>query len=361
MIGVTLTRYLALRFLKVILAIFAGIFCLMFVIQFVELLRRSSDIPQIGTGTVALMTIMRVPAAAEMILPFAVLFGSMATFVELTRKLELIVARAAGVSVWQFLAPPVIAAFAIGVVSVTLYNPVSAAMKQRSERMEFDIFGVPGSLRIDHGIWLRQHSVDGLAIVHAAGVAAGGTQLTGVSVSVYTPDGTFLERVEAASAELSPGAWRLTTATVTAPGERSRSVGSYLLATELTPEQLASTATPPEGTPFWNLPSMSESTREAGLDGTGYRLQFQTLMARPLLLVAMVLLAASFSLRFFRLGNVAQTISGGVAAGFVLYIVTKVLSDLGGAGMISPLVAAWSPALIGSMLGTLTLLHSEDG
>jgi len=361
MIGLTLTRYLALRFLKVIFAIFAAIFCLMFVIYFVELLRRSGDAPQVGAGTVALMTIMRVPATAETILPFAVLFGAMATFVELTRKLELIVARAAGVSVWQFLAPSVLAAFAIGVLSITIYNPLSAVMKQRSDQMEMEIFGVPGSLRYDRSVWLRQHSVDGLAIIHATVSAAGGAELSGVSVNLYSREGVFLERVEAASAKLSPGVWTLENAMVSAPGEEPRAVGKYLLATDLTPEKLAAAVTPPQGTPFWDLPSQTESTKEAGLDPTGYRLQFQTLLARPLLLVAMVLLAASFSLRFFRFGGVAKTLSGGVVAGFVLYIASKVLSDLGGAGMISPLVAAWSPALVGSMLGTLALLNSEDG
>jgi lipopolysaccharide export system permease protein len=361
MIGLTLTRYLALRFLKVIFAIFAAIFCLMFVIYFVELLRRSGDAPQVGAGTVALMTIMRVPATAETILPFAVLFGAMATFVDLTRKLELVVARAAGVSVWQFLAPPVLAAFGIGVLSIMIYNPLSAVMKQRSDQMEMEIFGVPGSLRYDHSVWLRQHSVDGLAIIHATVSARGGAELTGVSVNLYSRDGVFLERVEAANAKLSPGVWSLENATVSAPGEEPRTVGQYLLATDLTPEKLAAAVTPPQGTPFWDLPGQTESTREAGLDPTGYRLQFQTLLARPLLLVAMVLLAASFSLRFFRFGGVAKTLSGGVVAGFVLYIASKVLSDLGGAGMISPLVAAWSPALVGSMLGTLALLNSEDG
>lgn len=361
MIGLTLTRYLAARFLQMILAIFATIFCLMFVVVFVELLRRASDIPQAGTATVALMTIMRVPAAAEMILPFAVLFGAMATFVNLTRRLELIVARAAGVSVWQFLFPPVLAALAIGIVSVTLYNPLSALMKQRSDQMELELFGIEGSVRIDHGKWFRLNGVDGSAIMHATEYRAGGLELAGVSVNVYQKDGSFLERVEAARAKLLAGVWVLEDARVSAPGEESRAVGSYLLATDQTPEQLASDATAPQGTPFWDLPRIGESRREAGLDPTGYRLQFQTLLARPLLLVAMVLLAASFSLRFFRFGGIARTISGGVVAGFVLYIVTKIFSDLGGAGMISPVVAAWSPALVGSMLGTLTLLHSEDG
>ena len=47
-------------------------------------------------------------------------------------------------------------------------------------------------------------------------------------------------------------------------------------------------------------------------------------------LVAMVLIAASFSLRFFRFGGIAKMVSGGVAAGFVLYVATKLVGDLGG-------------------------------
>lgn len=361
MIGMTITRYFAMRFMRTILAIFFTIFCLTFVVVFVEMLRRASDNPAAGAGTVALMTAMKVPAAAEMILPFAVLFGSMATFVDLTRKLELIVARAAGMSVWQFITPPVLTALTIGIVSVTIYNPLSAIMKERSDQMEFELFGRPGSVRFDHGLWLRQHGVDGTAVVYAQQAADGGRNLTAVSVNIYSATGAFVERVLAAKGHLEPGVWVLESSTVSAPGEPARFVGTYMLATDLTPEQAAAAVTPPQGTPFWDLPGVADRTAEAGLDANGYRLQFQTLLARPLLLVAMVLVSASFSLRFFRFGGVAKTLSGGVAAGFVLYIVTKVLSDLGGAGMISPLVAAWSPALVGSMLGTLTLLYSEDG
>jgi len=87
MIGATITRYLAARFAKTILSIFFTIFCLMFVVVFVEMLRRASDNPQVTAKTVAMLTLMKVPAAAENILVFAVLFGSMAAFVDLTRKL----------------------------------------------------------------------------------------------------------------------------------------------------------------------------------------------------------------------------------------------------------------------------------
>ena len=117
----------------------------------------------------------------------------------------------------------------------------------------------------------------------------------------------------------------------------------------------------PESVPFWTLPEVRDKTERAGLDATAYSLQYQKLLARPLLFVAMVLVAASFSLRFFRFGGVAKMVAGGVASGFVLYVATKLVGDLGGAGLLSTPVAAWSPAVVGSMLGTLVLLHQEDG
>jgi lipopolysaccharide export system permease protein len=113
--------------------------------------------------------------------------------------------------------------------------------------------------------------------------------------------------------------------------------------------------------PFWSLPGLVQRTEEAGLDATRYRLQFQSLLATPLLLIAMVLVAASVSLRFFRFGGVARMVLGGVTAGFMLYVTTQLVEDLGAAGVLSTGVAAWSPAVIGSLLGTLALLYQEDG
>ena len=113
--------------------------------------------------------------------------------------------------------------------------------------------------------------------------------------------------------------------------------------------------------PFWQLRSVIEQTERAGLDATRYRLQWDILVARPLLFVAMVLVAASFSLRFFRFGGVAKMVLSGVLAGFVLYVATELMHDLGGSGLIGPQVAAWFPAVVGSLLGTLALLYQEDG
>jgi lipopolysaccharide export system permease protein len=350
-----------MRFTRMIGGVFGTIFLLIYVLDFVEMLRRTSELPDVPPGFVAFLSLLRAPAVAEQAIPFAVLGGAMFAFLGLTRRLELVVARAAGVSVWQFLAPPLLIVLAFGLFSVMVYNPVSAILKQRADAIETQIFGHAGSSDTDSGLWIRQKSIDGQAIIRAEESSDHGTVLANVTAFVYQPDGSFLERVEAARAKLQPGFWTLEDVRVTSPDDEPQAAGTYLLATNLTPAQVTQSFVAPDSVPFWDLPGLSRVTEGAGLDATRYRLRFQSLLARPLLLIAMVLIAASFSLRFFRFGGIAKMVSGGVAAGFVLYVATKLVGDLGGAGVLSAAVAAWSPAIVGSMLGVLVLLHQEDG
>jgi lipopolysaccharide export system permease protein len=360
-IGTTLGRYFGLRFARTILAVFAAVFVLVYLLDFVELLRRAGDAEGASVGLIAFLSLLRVPAVAEQVLPFAFLFGAIWAFISLTRRLELVVARASGVSVWQFLTPPVAVAILVGVVSITIYNPLSATMKQRADQIETRLFGKTGRSDKDTSLWIRQKSIDGQSILRAESSSDHGTVLGSVTVFAYDPEGRFMERVEAARARLQPGFWTMEDARILAPGEEPRSVTTYLLASNLTPEQVTQSFVAPDTVPFWDLPAIGRQTERAGLDATGYRLHYQSLLARPLLLVAMVLIAASFSLGFFRFGGIAQSVSGGVAAGFVLYVATKLVADLGGAGLLPAPVAAWSPAVVGSMLGSLVLLHQEDG
>ncbi len=361
MIGRTLGFYLAARFTRAILAVFATIFVLIYLIDFVEMLRKAGDAKSISTLGIAGLTLLRVPTVTEQILPFATLGGAMFAFVGLTRKLELVVARAAGVSVWQFLTPPVLIVLLIGVLSVAVYNPMAALMKQRADTIELGLFGHAGPSTADSSLWIRQRSANGQSILRAEQSSDRGRNLGSVSAFVFDLENRFVERVDAARARLEAGQWVLENARVTTPGVEPRSVDQYVLPTYLSADQVSQSFVTADAVPFWTLPDVSRRTEAAGLDATAYRLKYQVLLARPLLLVAMVLIAASFSLRFFRMGGVARMVSGGVAAGFVLYVVTKLVTDLGGAGILSAPLAAWAPALVGSLLGVLVLLHQEDG
>lgn len=356
----TLGRYVSAHFARTTLLVFATIFALVYVIDFVELMRRSGDIQGASAGLMARLALFRTPAFAEQVLPFAVLFGSMATLLQLSRKLELVVARAVGVSAWQFLQPGIAVAALLGVAAVGILNPLSAFLRQEASAIEARVFG-QGKAVSDREIWLRQRGVDGQAIIRAEGAVGGTATLARVTVFTFDDAGAFQDRIEAAEAVLRPGHWELRDAQVLSPDEEPAAYGTYLLATPLEPSQVSQSFTPPEAVSFWDLGDTIAQTERAGLDALRYRLQYSMLLARPLLFVAMVFVAASVSLRFFRFGGVAKMVLSGVAAGFMLYVATELMGDLGAAGLVSPAVAAWFPVVAGSLLGTLALLYQEDG
>jgi lipopolysaccharide export system permease protein len=361
MIAGTLARYFGWRFLAAILAVFAGAFALVAMIDFVEMLRRTGDVKDLSSLFVAKITFYRVPFVTERVVPFAVLVAAMFCYLNLSRRLELVVARAAGVSAWQFITPALVIAFVIGAMMTALYNPMSATLREQSTRLEAELFGHDTFRSHGTGFWLRQRGEDGQTIINAKASRQQGIQLGGVSVFRFDDAGHFRDRIEAKSATLESGFWRLEEARFFASGVQPFDRDRYRLKTNLTPAQVGESFATPETVPFWQLPSYIEIADNAGLTAAGYRLQYYQLLAQPFYLASMVLLAAAVSLRFFRIGGVQKVVLGGIGAGFLLYVLAKITGDLSKAGLMPPLAAAGLPALVGGLTGLTALLYQEDG
>ena len=363
MIAGTLSRYFGLHFLGTVIAVFAGVFGLVALIDYVEMMRRYSDVANLSSLLVAKTSLYRVPQVAERVMPFCILIGAMSCYLSLSRRLELVIARAAGVSAWQFIMPAMVVAFVFGAVATTVYNPIAALMFERSKHLEAEISGEypAGPQPQSGGLWIQQASGDVQSIINAASSRSQGVALDTVTIFNFDAAGRFRERIEAKSATLEAGHWRLEDAHIFARGALNRDIDSFNFPTTLTPEQVRETFSTPEAVPFWQLPFYIDMAESAKLAAAGYRLQYQKLLARPFLLSAMVLLAAAFSLRFFRFGGVQKMVLGGITAGFLLYVMSKITDDLSKAELLYPFAAAWLPVLAGGLTGFVALLHLEDG
>jgi lipopolysaccharide export system permease protein len=359
----TLSRYFGMRFITSVVGSFVGVVALAAMIDYVELMRRGADWPNATPWLLAKISMYRVPQLTERIMPFSVLVGAMSCYLSLSRRLELVVARAAGVSAWQFVAPAMIGAFIFGVIATTVYNPVSAVLHERSKRLEADMLGENMSALQENtsGFWVRQKSSDGAAIINANSSREQGAELGGVTIYTFDSDGHFQTRVEAKSATLQQGYWELNEARVYSSGKAPDIEDIYRVATNLTLEQVRESFATPETVPFWQLPTYIDMADRAGLGAAGYRLQYQLLLARPFLLAAMVMLAASVSLRFFRFGGVQKMVLSGITAGFLLFVLSKITEDMSKSELMSPLAAAWIPTIVGGLTGFVALLFQEDG
>lgn len=369
----TLSLYVGRHFLVAVLATIGVMIAIVGLIELLELVRRVSDAPRaVPFFMVLQMALLKLPTAAERVYPFAFMIGGMIALGRMTRNSELIVTRAAGVSVWQFLTPGIVVALAIGVMLVTVMNPIAAMTISQFDRLEGKyITNKPSLLSISpSGLWLRQVGEQNIRlqdtvvdeyILHASRMNQTNFDLDQVIIFLYDAEHRFLARVDAPKAMLKPGYWVLDQAVLSTPDGLPQAFERYTMPTQLTISQIQDSFSAPETFSFWQLPGFISVLEKAGFSALNHKLHFYSLLALPLLLAGMVLLAAVFTLRPPRRGRTGFFIVMGVGAGFFLYFITNVIYAFGASGGLPIVLAAWVPSLVVVMIAGAALLHLEDG
>jgi len=366
--GVTLNLYIARRFLGTVGKVFLIFFAILMLIDMIEQLRRFSD-AGIGLAGAMELSLLNVPETLYRILPLIVVMGAIANFLGLARSSELVVVRAAGRSGLRFLMTPLLVSVGLGLVAVALFNPLVAATSKAydDKRSELSQGGRSVLSVADTGLWLRQGSDSGQTVIQAARSNLDGTELFGVTFVGFDTDGTPGKRIEAETARLIEGAWELTGTKswdLTSPNPELSAVidpGPVALPSDLTPERIRDSFGTPSAIAFWDLPRYIADLERAGFSAQAYKLWYQMELALPVLMAAMVLVAAGFTMRHVRFGGTGRMVLFALLAGFGFYFLRNFAQALGDTGQIPVLLAAWSPPIAAVMLSLGLLLHLEDG
>ena len=360
--GWTLNRYFFLRYATITTWYFLGIYALITLIDFTEFSSRTIGVPGFTVGLAFTVSALRVPTIMLQAVPFVALIAAIATLVSLNRKYELVIARSAGISAWQFLLPFCVGALLLGLLTVGVLNPLAAHAISRSESLENEFrSGKSNAVTAFSAPWLRQKTADSDTIIGARAVLQQGLELADVTFFSLDDEGNIIERRDAARAYLRDGYWELHDVGRIRDGNKLPRLETDRIATNLRPEFVQERLARPETIPFYELPRKIEVARSFGLGASTFATQFHTLMALPLLLVAMTLIAATVSMRFARMGQSATMILGGVFAGFLLYVVSVLVKAFGNAGFVPPFIVAWIPVVVAMFFGVTFLLYKEDG
>jgi lipopolysaccharide export system permease protein len=358
----TLYRYLALQFLFGVAMVYAVFLALAFSIDVVNLLDRTAG-HSVSTGVVIGMAVLHLPDSGQKMMPFAILLGCVFSFVRLSRSQELVATRAAGVSAWDFLAPPLTVAILIGMFAVMVFTPVSAKMFSEFASLEARyVKGQASQLAVsENGLWLRQGNEESQSVIHALRVADQGEHLEDVVVFFYGANDVFKGRIDARSGQLQERIWRLSDAWVSGVDGRPVHHDFYNVPTTLTPEQIQESFASPDTLSFWDLPGYIHAAQAAGFSAARYQLYLYTLYALPFLFAAMVFMGASFSMHIPRQGGIAKIILFSAACGFAVYFFDRLTTVMGRSGAVPILLAATAPAIASILIGITLVFAREDG
>ena len=363
----TLHFYFARRFALIFMGLLGLFFLLITLIDLVEQTRRHASS---GTsfGEVFGLTLLNAPAGLYQMLPLVMILSTVTLFLGLSRSSELVVTRAAGRSGLVALIAPALVAVLAGVFTIAVFNPIVAATSKRFNTLdERYLTGREAVFSISsQGLWLRQADANGQTVIRAQRAGVDGAALYDVTFLSFGADGSPERRIEAATARLEPGAWHLQQVKLwpLAAGQNPEALAQvlpeYTVTSELTQDGIRDSFGDPSMIPIWELPAFITQLEQAGFSARRHAVWLHMELARPVFFLALLLVAAAFTMRHAGSGRTGIAVLSAVLLGFGLYYIRNFAQILGENGQVPVVLAGWAPSIAALLLGLGIVLHQEE-
>ncbi|WP_315763181.1 LPS export ABC transporter permease LptG [Sphingomonas sp. Y38-1Y] len=355
----TVTLYMGKMFLVRTFAILAA---LVLVLQALDLLSESGRILAYagnGQGEVLRYVSLRTPEIIARFLPFAVLLGTIITLSTLNQNSEVVSMKAAGLSAHQVLAPLIVTALGVAVVSFTFNERVVAratATLDQWQRVDY------GPLPVDRGdranVWVRE----GNNLMNVRQVAGRGDAVRIAGITLYVRDGGTLRSVLSATTGRREGqGWRVEGAKrFDVAAGRLENLGSAHIGDGISPDQFTLASVDADGLSFSALASAIDELETAGRPTKALEGALWHKLSGPLSSVLMPLLGAVAAFGVARSGKLFVRAVIGMGLGFAYFVADNFALAMGNLGAYPPFLAAWAPFLLFFLIGEAVLIRTEE-
>lgn len=355
----TITTYVAKMFL---VRTFAILFALVLILQALDLLGESDNIlAQKGNGTPQILTYisLRVPQIIARFLPFSVLLGTLVTLATLNQNSEVVAMKSAGLSAHQVLAPLIVAAFGVALISFAFNDRIVSRATGVLDRWQKAEYGaLPKDRRSSVNVWVR----DGVNLIHANEVTGRGAATVLNGVTIYNRGSGALDSiVRGPSATTIGGEWQLDKATRfdVARGTQT-DLGTVRVAAGVRPEQFTLASVDPDERSFRSLWAAVSDLKAAGRPTDALQAALWHKISGPLSSILMPLLGAVAAFGIARSGRLFVRAVIGMALGFAYFVADNFGLAMGNLGAYPPYLAAWGPFFLFLLIGETVLINTEE-
>ncbi len=296
-------------------------------------------------GMAVIYTLLKLPLQLYQLFPLSVLLGTMMGLGLLSSHGELVVVRAAGVSITRIIVA-VMKSMALLILLVIFIGEMVAppayqyAVHSRVKAMAGKI-----SLNTDYGLWAR----DGDMFIHVRRVENDG-RLIDIRLYDFDKDTRKMRFVLSAETGVFDGQqWRLSKVSkgVIEPDRIVvKGIGELRWQSLLDPDLINIVSVGPDELSSFKLWDYIRYLKDNGLEYEQYELALYNRLFMPLAIIAMVLIAVPFVFVSQRHSSIGQKVVIGFLIGIVFYIANRLIGQMGLVYDFPPMLAAALPTLL---------------
>ena len=360
----TLDLYLLRKFTKNFFMFSLIFLSIIFLVEFVELLRRTSENPDIqSTYYVLYLSILKLSGSIVYIIPLIIFVTTMYTCWWLNRNKEIVIIQNIGLNSFRILYPFIFFTILFSLLYLFFLNPFLSQGTNQYQKIEQQFFhGKLSQSTINKsGVWLRQGSKENKIVIRAANYLPKFSLFKDVTFYIFTKKNTFIERIDTKKAKLEKNYWHMSNVTINRPNKKVANIEEYTLSTNLSINKIEDSFLEPQSISIWKLPSFIELLEQSGFSSTKHKIYLHKNYFFPLFLIGLVLLGGAFTLKFVKSKKEsAYLILFSSVLGFFIYVLSEYIYSLGAADKIPSLLASLSPAIITNMMAIYFIFHFDN-
>lgn len=359
--------YIAKTFLARFLQILLGFSILIF---FINLLSVSEEVKSSGASFYIGLQIsfLKMPEFINDVTPSLVLISGIITFFLLSSKSEITIIRSSGFSLWQIVQPIALSAFFLGIFWITIIDPIFVKMMNKFHAMESvyinneesDVFEPNG------GVWIKQSNMekkDEEIIIQATRVYRDNLELSEATIWFIDKNGKFYQKMDVDSMFLEGKSWLLQDLIINNSSDLNKSVKLHSIPTNLKADfimqKIINNFQNEKLFSIYQLPFLVKDLELSGFSSTKFKAHLHSLLSKPLLFLAMILIACYFGLNHIRSRSAVLMMFLGTITGLALYIISQIVIALGSSAIIPVFASTWVVAIICLAVGILTIYQKE--
>ena len=359
----TITLYLARLFVGRIISV---LLMLVMVLQLLDLLSERGKIlayPGNGETQIWAYVALRTPQLIARFLPYSVLLATLFTVFPLNQNSEIIAMRAAGLSAHQILAPMVLTAMVVTVVSFGFNERVVTRANASLKAWQGVDYGeIPREIGTRSNVYVTDSGGNG--ILYARTVVGNGPAMAMRDVTWYVRDGRgmVISQIRAPGASFAAPGWRLDAPSRfdVATTASTRLPAPVIVARGVTPSQIDLSTINADGESIFALSHTISALRASGRRTSELEGKWWHRFSGPLSAVLMPLLGGVAAFGLARSGQLLLRAVAGMALGFTYFVIDNAALAFGNFGAYPPLIAAWAPFFLFLLVGETVLIRTEE-
>ncbi len=354
--------YILKKFLSSFVITFILLASILFIGDFVEQFRKTAG-KNVPFNIILQLTLFNFPNLISYTLPITSFFSSILALLIFIRNSELTVISGMGISNLKTILPALILHFFIGIIFITLANPLIAIFDDRYSNLKYEYID-----RVDkfasitkNGLWLKQDNYEtGLtSVLYSKSTEQEGRVLNFFMLLEYDDKGTFNGRIDGKKAELKDGYWKMFEIQVTPKYGETTYLDNLDYKTNIKPKDISDSLSSPSSISIWRLLTFINFLEELGYSAIDFKMHLYGLISLPFFISALVLLAFCIVQGIKQNDKFSKIIISSLIIIFFLYFVSNLLNALGSTSQIHPIIANFSMPLITFSIAIIVYQYLE--